>query len=391
MNRCQLSFRNITGNPFRSGLLLVCVLLVAGSAMTALLIIQGARENLQVGMSSMVSTAGEISVVPRGMGYSSVGAANVDLDALLEDLRGVPGVALASPQLTLLTVEDSPCCPGLKLSLIAFDPLTDFQIASIAPEAAGIVPGMGEAILGSDIRLAGDTSLVEIASRELKAIQHLRVTSTSLDSTILVTFETARELFLLSGDEPGSQVDASAVPIILVRFSPSVDPDAVTARILKDLPGISVINNAEAYRYGNRQFSGMLKTTPALPGLVWLLSVLFMGMVFSITANDRRREIGLLRSLGCTRGGVFRLLVTEGFLLALMGSLPVILFAALAAGVFGGGLKDWANLPLAVPSAGGLFLASTACLLVACLSVCLAVFLPAWRISNEDPEIALKG
>jgi putative ABC transport system permease protein len=40
-----------------------------------------------------------------------------------------------------------------------------------------------------------------------------------------------------------------------------------------------------------------------------------------MAANERRRELGVLRALGATRSFVFKSLVTEAGLLALMGGL----------------------------------------------------------------------
>ena len=54
------------------------------------------------------------------------------------------------------------------------------------------------------------------------------------------------------------------------------------------------------------QRTGML----AILGVVLILSVAIIGLIFSMAVNERRREIGVLRALGATRGAVLRSLLS---------------------------------------------------------------------------------
>ncbi len=49
--------------------------------------------------------------------------------------------------------------------------------------------------------------------------------------------------------------------------------------------------------------------------------MVLIGLVFSMAVNERRREIGVLRALGATRGFVFRSLLAEAGILALSGGI----------------------------------------------------------------------
>ena len=56
-----------------------------------------------------------------------------------------------------------------------------------------------------------------------------------------------------------------------------------------------------------------------------------IGMVFSISVNERRQQLGVLRALGFKRGSVLQTLLAEGAILALSGGVAGIVFFLLPA------------------------------------------------------------
>jgi len=391
MNPLSLSFKNITGSPFRSGVIFVCVMLVAGSGMWAFFVTQGAQESLRISLSSMDRSGVDMVVIPRGTGYSSVGMENIDLEGLLEEVTAIPGVSMATPQLRLLTIMDSNYCPEAELYVIAFDPATDFTILSWLPVGGAIETGPGEALVGSLISVPLGEQSITLAGYEFQPFTRLPVTGTSLDQSILVTFETAREMYQLPQDNSGPQVDRSSLPTILVRIHSESETHAVTAQILKDIPGVSVFDSTDTFQLGQNRLSGMLRKIPGLLGITWGLSVLFIGMVFTIAFNERSREIGVLRSLGFTRVSVLRFLLTEGFMLAIVGGLAAILLSLLVEASYRDAIIQSMDLPLVAISPLRLFILVIGSLALTLSSVTLAVLFPAWKISHQDPAITLRG
>jgi len=391
MNPLSLSFKNITGSPFRSGVIFVCVMLVTGSGMWAFFVTQGAQESLRISLSSMDRSGVDMVVIPRGTGYSSVGMENIDLEGLLEEVTAIPGVSMATPQLRLLTIMDSNYCPEAELYVIAFDPATDFTILSWLPVGGAIETGPGEALVGSLISVPLGEQSITLAGYEFQPFTRLPVTGTSLDQSILVTFETAREMYQLPQDNSGPQVDRSSLPTILVRIHSESETHAVTAQILKDIPGVSVFDSTDTFQLGQNRLSGMLRKIPGLLGITWGLSVLFIGMVFTIAFNERSREIGVLRSLGFTRVSVLRFLLTEGFMLAIVGGLAAILLSLLVEASYRDAIIQSMDLPLVAISPLRLFILVIGSLALTLSSVTLAVLFPAWKISHQDPAITLRG
>ena len=66
---------------------------------------------------------------------------------------------------------------------------------------------------------------------------------------------------------------------------------------------------------------GLLRTVMIMLGVTWILSMLFMGLAFSLAVNERRRQIGVLRALGASQATVLKSLLAESTLLATAGGL----------------------------------------------------------------------
>jgi putative ABC transport system permease protein len=136
--------------------------------------------------------------------------------------------------------------------------------------------------------------------------------------------------------------------------------------------------------------TGLLQTILVIMGITWVLSVLLIGLVFSMAANERRKELGVLRALGATRRHIFQSLLAESSLLALIGGACGIALAALGIFLFRKLIMVSLNIPFLLPSAGSLLLQIGAGMLLALITVNLAALLPAYKVSQQDPAIAMR-
>jgi putative ABC transport system permease protein len=118
--------------------------------------------------------------------------------------------------------------------------------------------------------------------------------------------------------------------------------------------------------------------------------MVLIGLVFSMAANERRREMAVLRAIGATRNFVFRSVLTEAAILAVIGAAIGIATAAFGLFMF----KDWIaeslKMPFlfpSIPSFIGLFGGGVA---LAIITVTLAAMIPAFRISRQELAIAMR-
>jgi putative ABC transport system permease protein len=136
--------------------------------------------------------------------------------------------------------------------------------------------------------------------------------------------------------------------------------------------------------------NSLLNTVVILLALIWPLAIVLIGMIYLMAANERRRELGVLRALGATRRFVAESLLAEASMLALCGASVGIFLAVLAIYLFRRLIMTSLGVPFILPSPGPLALQIGVGLLLAMLSVVLAALVPALAISRQDPAVAMR-
>ena len=131
-----------------------------------------------------------------------------------------------------------------------------------------------------------------------------------LAKLIITDIATAQELLGLFGR-------LSSIEVLIEKEAPET-----LAAIQKVLPGsallVSIDSQAESMREMTRAFSINLKALGLLSLLVGMF-LIYNTMTFLVM--QRRRLIGSLRLLGVTRQQIFKLIIGEAFLLAIIGTL----------------------------------------------------------------------
>jgi putative ABC transport system permease protein len=143
----------------------------------------------------------------------------------------------------------------------------------------------------------------------------------SVDLRVVATFAAERgyESIVLPADVLTAHTTNGLAPQILVRSEPGASIAPALAKLAASTPGVQV-SDRDALIAGNSE---------DLQTQAWI-NYLLVGMLIAYTAVSvvntlasatvrRRREFGLQRLTGSTRGQVLRMLTTEGILVALSG------------------------------------------------------------------------
>src|SRR5262249_27025356 len=105
-------------------------------------------------------------------------------------------------------------------------------------------------------------------------------------------------------------------------LEPGADRDRAQAAVEKVVGDRAEVRTPEAEREGVDDLMAGIKMAFTLGGLCALVVGLFLVYnALSVSVAERRHDIGILRSLGATRGQVAGLFTTEAALLGLLGSL----------------------------------------------------------------------
>ena len=148
----------------------------------------------------------------------------------------------------------------------------------------------------------------------------------------------------------------------------------------------------ESWQDNNAQLVSALNaqsvSTAIIRGVVLLVVVLGISSVLVVSVVQKRREIGILRAMGTTRGQVLRIFLLQGALVGALGSVLGLVLAVTLIAAFTTFVRGSDGLPLF-----SIALAPTTALqtaLVATLCGVLAGVAPARRAAAMDPAQAIR-
>jgi putative ABC transport system permease protein len=345
---------------------------------------------------------GQVTVSGAGSGGAPGGMMR---GALLsgEQLAALPkieGVAAVAP-IVMFPLSDAPPPLPFTLTPMVFgaDLVTLWQNHAVPPPrlAAGRRipdPNGREVVIGSQVaRNTGASvgSTLAVRGREFTVAGILEPTYTGPDSFVFMPFQTAEQLLVDSepmlrrmAQVPGSNVLPVATAAA-VLWKPGTDPEALAERIRTTVPGISALSPEEAGKQIDRAlvFLRSLVLGSAVVALVVAALAVANTMVTAVV--ERRREIGLRRVVGATRGQVVRLLVAEAALMGAVGALFGTVFGSVIAIALNVATE---RLGASVFLVTGRLVAA-AILLPAALAA-VAGFVPARRAARLTPAEALR-
>jgi putative ABC transport system permease protein len=396
MNLTLLAWKNIADSSFRSWVVALCALLLASFALATTLILRGVENSLRLAINRL---GADIIVVPAGAETKIESALLMGIPArfwmpqeTLGQIAAIPGVAATSPQLYLNTLNNAPCCSVSDMFLVAYDPTTDFTIRPWLQRNVGGALKLGEGVGGQYVFVPKGEQNIKIYGYFVTLKANMEPTGTGLDQSMFLTFDTARDIARISQTMAESPlvIPPDSISAVMVKVTPGANLHDVAVKILQTVPDVTPIESSNLFQAYRGQLAGLLRTVLVVLATTWVLSVVLIGLVFSMAANERRRELGVLRALGATPAFVLQALLVEAGLLALAGGLAGIALTTLSIYLFQKLITTSLGLPFLFPALPALLAQVGVGLLLALGTMTLAAFLPAYRISRQDPALAMR-
>ena len=139
-----------------------------------------------------------------------------------------------------------------------------------------------------------------------------------------------------------------------------------------------------AYR---TQIAGLLHVMLVVLALLLALALVVLVLLLSMAAHERRRELGVLRALGASRGVVVVALLAEALVVACAGGLAGVAVAGFGVSLLRTPIAAHLGIPFVYPSGGALAAQVAAGLGLALVAVGVAAAIPALRVSGEEPSL----
>ena len=305
---------------------------------------------------------------------------------LVAVLEAMPEIAAVSPMVSAAGLgvrgEASKSIALIGVELDRYDRIVNLRSKVVAGQAR---LGPGEGIIGRELAddlglrvgdrlslVTGDlgdslrvTALVDFGVRELNR------------RTVIVPLRTAQSLAGLPGGATSLDIKLRDVWVA----------QELAANLSRRLP-----YQVESWQEANAQLVAALNaqsiSTTLIRAVVMVVVALGIASVLVVSVVQKRREIGILRAMGATRGQVLRVFLLQGAIVSALGSVLGIVLAVVLIWAFTTLVRGADGLPLfAITLSPKLALQVAG---VATLCGVLAAVAPARRAARLDPAQAIR-
>jgi len=417
LNIFNLARQNIKRRIFRNLIISMTVGLAIGALFTTSMLLRGAETGIQEGVNSM---GADLMVMPQSVEINTRALITGEADSmlmggpqtgafldikLLEEVAKVDGVRRTTPQLYMATWDEGgTCCRFKDIQIVGFDPKTDFIIQRLVENKFEIKEPFAHDEIFLGYQLTPEMvdyevlRLWKVYGYNFKVIGRLKKTGTALDFSLFVPLSGIYAMTKIAAENAGpdqgerlNKIKEGMVSAFLVKVDPlTVRPKEIGTNIKRAVPGMAVISAAEIVTRLERQLYDMIKGLIYSGLIVWVMSILVVGAIFSVIVNERKREIGLLRAMGFRRSSIFKLIMYEstlvtglGGFLGLLGGIGLMFYL----GLF---FQKTIKMPYLWPDNEFLAALIFICLIASLVSGIFGALYPAVRSSRMEPLEAIR-
>ncbi|OUO91360.1 ABC transporter permease [Cloacibacillus sp. An23] len=374
----SIALTNLRGQGMRTGVMEFLCLVLAASLFVSSILLSSMERSVEQTVNRM---GADVIVVPKSYASEYAGSlfsgehCSFYFDgSWLDRIAAIPGVAKASPQLFIATL-DASCC-AMPLQIIGFDSKTDFIVTSWMKSAQMREIGRGEVIAGANMYTKPGSTLI-FFGRELKVAGKLDRTDTNYDNCVFIDFSTARDILRTEQareNRLGGMDPETVISSIMIRAEDGVNPLEVARKInytIEDSPLWAYTANSMVSKAAD-SVASFASFSLALNVLMLLTAAVSMICIFTVTIIQRRPEFGVMLTLGATKGYVVRVILAEGLVIGLAGGIAGIAASGGVMLAFREQILLWLGIPAFISSVG--FYAATG---AKCLAVAVAAGLAA--------------
>lgn len=390
------AFGGLARRPFRTAALIFLVSVLAFVLFAGSLI----SLSLRSGTDTLSRRLGaDLLVVPQGYEQRTKGIllggepSVFYMDASwARKIPAIRGVRAASPQLFVASLSSSCCAQSVQM--IGFDQATDFTVGPWIQTAFSGTLSMDEIVIGEEVSGSVGGRL-KFLGRSYTVAAKMDRTGTGFDNSVFMSLEAAKR----AADDyvktiGGAKVPAGAVSSVTVQLQKGYSAADVVENISGEAESadrkISVISAEQLVGGLSSDLRSAVGFAAAFAALFWLVSVLVLAVVFAAALQERKRELGLLRSLGATKGRLASLVLLQSGGISLFGGALGIGFGFLVLIPFRAFLQQSLNMPYLQPSGIQLAVIACASLLLAFVTGPVASLACVVRICRDDACLAIR-
>ena len=389
----SLALENIRRKPYRTAALISLIALSSAVLFATLILVA----SLKAGIYGIQSRIGaDLMIVPEGYeadmegvllsGQPSYFYLSKDLEEIIKEVEGVEKV---TSQFYLTSLSES-CC-DFPIQIIGFDEKTDFIVKYWAKKKLPLSALSSEEIILAGSNISTEKNEVTFFSTSHQVSAKLAKSGSGLDNVIFVNLPALQKMYeaaLAKGFGFISDGDTSSkTSVIFVKLKEDYKSDGLALKIKNAIGSkekIQIIQSQKFVSNFAKKLSSFLIFIYINCILVFLISVLTLGIVFSLSINERLREFSILRVLGADYAKLRSIIFSEARLLGSIGALSGLFITSLILLPFNIIIAEKLDLPFAMSSPAQIFLFALAVFFISLASCLLASLFSAVKISRLE-------
>lgn len=310
---------------------------------------------------------------------------------IASEIKGIDGVEKVTTQFFAHTLAEECCSTGKEIRIVGYDEDSDFIIKSWLEEKNISKLSDDEVVIGSNVQSAlGDK--MRVVTKVYSVSGSLFETGTGVDETIYMNMSEARKIagsmydlkYLWEDKNPEDVISS-----VLIKTNEDADKEKIAEIINNKSIGVKAIVTSSTIN----RFRNMINAIKNIILGMWFAFFICVSLClfsrFAGLVKERKREIGLLRSLGITKFSIFLNILLEIIITAEAGGIIGSIFGAILTPFATNKLTEMLALPIASYNYKFVFVSIAVGLFVsAILGICASVF-PAIRCASLEPQEAI--
>lgn len=382
-------WKSVSRKIFRNMILILAVALLVALLVFALLFNKAVKEDLE---SAGKRLGADIIIVPaeaKGLAEEFILESKIKsflMDkSVFDAIRDLPDIKKATFQIYLNTLA-SGCCSIDEGQVVVFEQDEDFVVKPWLAEGPERLDS-GQVYVGSYVyEYLGLINTASLFGQGVTVVGHLEATNTGLDRGVFMRLSDLDKI------SPGAAGDyqPGKISIIFIKVRDGVSPSKVVSDIRNINPSVGIMTRGDIGSGVRNTLSDIVRVFSITITISSLLAILLAWTTFTVLANERRREVGILRAIGAHRGHIMQLFLGEAILISAIGGLVGVVAGHSLIHYLAGDFNLLSRLgTVATFTVGNISIVFAA--MTAGVVVCLVgAAIPVVRLANMEPLLAIK-
>jgi putative ABC transport system permease protein len=388
----SMAFRNLRRRPLRTGILVAALSLMVAALVFALSFVTRVNSSIKLTSDRL---GADLLIVPTG---ARGGAEDILVEnratsfymnkSFVDRIKNIKGIDKVSAQTYLVTLTGL-CCSVPSSMVVAFNQETDFIVTPWLKEKLGRKLRKGEAIVGSESAYNINLGMVEMEAKLFGSVFSmvgvLDKTGSGLDTAVFISDENIEEIIKNSD----ADIKPDQISVIFAKLKKGADPYTVMSEIENNIIELDVVMRKDIGKSLITTLGDISKIFYLTMVLSTVLSLFLVWAIFTAIANERAREVGIMRALGAKEKHVVKLFLFEVLVLGAVGSIVGIVAGTTLTLIMAQSFSILRNLPVDLDTFTRMVIAFAGLLFGTGICV-LGALSPVQRLKKLEPLLVIK-